>query len=260
MAVDEVAITASMKATAAVSLSTAKSRPDFAISLFITATPDDQDVARSTAAGGIKELHRISVSRKDAVDAGLIKDGLQARRPEGASGLWLDGHQRRLADAIMRGSNQAFCEWRRLTPLMLAPLEIKDSATMRRRPGYRRRRQKSDCLRPRWTRTTICLSSQRRIKRGIDLKVAVALGFDAPASLNTLVRMRSAKDSGLRHPSVGRILRVHHRLQAKALAKTSQSYLIRLYLRLTRRIRPVPVPLETRLTPIQTELSWKVSV
>ena len=46
-------------------------------------------------------------------------------------------------------------------------------------------------------------------------KVAVALGFDAP--LFALVSMRGAKDTDFGIQVVGRILRVHHRLQAKAL-------------------------------------------
>ncbi len=50
-------------------------RPDF--TLLITATPDDADVEKFRKAAGIGELHRHRVSRKEAVDAGLIKEGVQ---------------------------------------------------------------------------------------------------------------------------------------------------------------------------------------
>ena len=51
-------------------------RPDF--TLLITATPDDRDIDRFKNATGIAELHRVSVSRHDAVEAGLIKDGIKS--------------------------------------------------------------------------------------------------------------------------------------------------------------------------------------
>jgi len=51
-------------------------RPEF--TLMITATPDDQDVDKFKKAAGIDHLHRICVSRKEAVDAGLIKDGIKS--------------------------------------------------------------------------------------------------------------------------------------------------------------------------------------
>lgn len=51
-------------------------KPDF--TLMITATPDDQDVDKFKKAAGIGHLHRIRVSRKEAVDAGLIKDGIKS--------------------------------------------------------------------------------------------------------------------------------------------------------------------------------------
>jgi hypothetical protein len=50
-------------------------------------------------------------------------------------------------------------------------------------------------------------------------KVAVALGFDAPRAF-TLVSLRGARDVGFGLQVVGRILRVHRRLQAFALAGT----------------------------------------
>ncbi len=56
-------------------------------------------------------------------------------------------------------------------------------------------------------------------KEVLIFKVAVALGFDAPRAF-TLVSLRGARDTDFGIQVVGRILRVHHRLQAKVLNKT----------------------------------------
>src|SRR5207247_2144001 len=50
-------------------------------------------------------------------------------------------------------------------------------------------------------------------------KMAVALGFDAPRA-SILVSMRAARDEDFGVQLVGRILRVHRRLQARARART----------------------------------------
>ena len=42
------------------------------------ATPDDKDVEKFKRTTGIAELHRITVSRQDAVDAGMIKSGIKS--------------------------------------------------------------------------------------------------------------------------------------------------------------------------------------
>ena len=55
-------------------------------------------------------------------------------------------------------------------------------------------------------------------------KMAVALGFDAPRAF-TLVSMRAARDEDFGVQLVGRILRVHRRLQARARAKSLPSAL-----------------------------------
>ena len=51
-------------------------QPEF--TLLITATPDDKDVDKFKRTTGIAELHRITVSRQDAVDAGMIKVGIKS--------------------------------------------------------------------------------------------------------------------------------------------------------------------------------------
>ena len=51
-------------------------RPEF--SLLITATPDDADVEKFKKAAGLAVVHRIQVSRQNAVDAGLIKEAVKS--------------------------------------------------------------------------------------------------------------------------------------------------------------------------------------
>ena len=63
-------------ATEAVRFYTEVMQPEF--TLLITATPDDKDVDKFKRTTGIAELHRITVSRQDAVDAGMIKVGIKS--------------------------------------------------------------------------------------------------------------------------------------------------------------------------------------
>ncbi len=51
-------------------------QPDF--TLMITATPDDQDAEKFRTASGIAVMHRVTVSRLDAVEARLIKGGIKS--------------------------------------------------------------------------------------------------------------------------------------------------------------------------------------
>ena len=55
-------------------------------------------------------------------------------------------------------------------------------------------------------------------------KMAVALGFDAPRAF-TLVSMRASRDPEFGVQLVGRILRVHRRLQGRAQAKKLPEFL-----------------------------------
>ncbi len=50
--------------------------PDY--SLMITATPDDADADKFIKAAGIRDLHRVTVSREEAVLAGLVKEGVKS--------------------------------------------------------------------------------------------------------------------------------------------------------------------------------------
>ncbi|MCM8621617.1 MAG: DEAD/DEAH box helicase family protein [Candidatus Accumulibacter sp.] len=197
-------------------------RPEF--TLMITATPDDQDVDKFKKAAGIAHLHRISVSRKEAVDAGLIKDGIKSIAYLAADDQKevVDFAETALADgwsmhgAIKQGLQAAGVG---LVPLMLVQVGNSSAAIGEARTRlaalgvaeskiawYTADAPNDDLL-------AVAIDEQKEV---LIFKVAVALGFDAPRAF-TLVSMRGAKDTDFGIQVVGRILRVHGRLQGPTL-------------------------------------------
>ncbi|MDS4032299.1 MAG: DEAD/DEAH box helicase family protein [Candidatus Contendobacter sp.] len=204
-------------------------RPDF--TLLITATPDDADVEKFRKAAGIGELHRHRVSRKDAVDAGLIKEGVQC------IAYLAPNNQETLGDipatALAEGwqthnaiKKQLAEMGINLTPLMLVQVGNKGNAGTSAIQEAKTRlldlkvpesviawytadEPNDDLL-------TVALDESKEV---LLFKMAVALGFDAPRAF-TVVSMRGAKDTDFGVQVVGRILRVHRRLQPKAFDKS----------------------------------------
>jgi len=197
-------------------------KPDF--TLMITATPDDADVEKFRRAAGIVHLHRIRVSRKEAVDAGLIKDGIksiaylaapdQTELVDFAATALLDGWG--MHNAIKQGLQTAGIG---LVPLMLVQVGNSDQAVAEARTRlaalgvaeskiawYTADDPNDDLL-------AVALDERKEV---LIFKVAVALGFDAPRAF-TLVSMRGAKDTDFGIQVVGHILRVHSRLQGPTL-------------------------------------------
>ncbi|MBP6421410.1 MAG: DEAD/DEAH box helicase family protein [Propionivibrio sp.] len=196
--------------------------PDF--TLMITATPDDQDVEKFKKAAGIGHLHRIRVSRKEAVDAGLIKDGIKSIAYLAADDqkALVDFAATALADgwdmhgAIKQGLQAAGIG---LVPLMLVQVGNSNAAVEEARTRlaalgiaeskiawYTADDPNDDLL-------AVAIDEQKEV---LIFKVAVALGFDAPRAF-TLVSMRGAKDTDFGIQVVGRILRVHSKLQGPTL-------------------------------------------
>lgn len=201
-------------------------RPDF--TLLITATPDDADIEKFRKAAGLGELHRIRVSRKDAVDAGLIKAGVRC------IAYLAPDDQKALADipgtALAEGwqTHQAIKAQLAdigvsLTPLMLVQVAnrgkegehaINEARTKLLALGvaeeqiasYTADEPKDDLL-------AVALDERKEV---LLFKMAVAMGFDAPRAF-TVVSLRGAKSVDFGIQVVGRILRVHRRLQAMAL-------------------------------------------
>ncbi len=198
-------------------------RPEF--TLMVTATPDDQDVGKFKKAAGIGHLHRIRVSRRQAVEAGLIKAGIKSIAYLAADDQksLVDFASTALADGW--SMHRATCDGLRtagigLTPLMLVQVANSNGAVDEARlrlaalgvpeskiAWYTAGDPNDDLL-------AVALDERKEV---LIFKVAVALGFDAPRAF-TLVSMRGARDTDFGIQVVGRILRVHARLQGPALA------------------------------------------
>ncbi|MGZ8250318.1 DEAD/DEAH box helicase [Methylomagnum sp.] len=203
--------------------------PEF--TLLITATPDDADVVKFKKAAGIGELHRITVSRQHAVDAGLIKGSVKAIAylatddqkpftdiPATALAEAWQAHSAIKAQLAEIGAT--------FTPLMLVQVGnkgpagvsvIEDAKAKLLNLGVPESAIASYTAdEPHDDLATVAFDDSKEV---LLFKMAVALGFDAPRAF-TVVSMRGAKDTDFGVQVVGRILRVHRQLQAKAADKT----------------------------------------
>lgn len=209
-------------ATEAVRFYTEVMQPEF--TLLITATPDDKDVDKFRKTTGIAELHRITVSRQDAVDAGMIKEGIKS------VAYLAPDDQRALVDFPMAALTDAKAVHERikqelkkaginLTPLMLVQVATseRDDDVARARENLKQLGFREEAIasytakEPSDDLLAVALDETKEV---LIFKMAVALGFDAPRAF-TLVSMRGARDTDFGIQVVGRILRVHRRLQGR---------------------------------------------
>ena len=209
-------------ATEAVRFYTEVMQPEF--TLLITATPDDTDVEKFKKTTGIAELHRITVSRQDAVDAGMIKSGIKSvayLAPDEQKAL-VDFQMAALTDARtvhQRIKQELQAAGINLMPLMLVQVETseRDDDVARARENLMRLGFREEAIasytakEPSDDLLAVALDETKEV---LIFKMAVALGFDAPRAF-TLVSMRGAKDRDFGIQVVGRILRVHRRLQGR---------------------------------------------
>ncbi len=207
--------------------------PDY--TLLITATPDDRDIDKWKKDGGIAQVHRISVSRDDAVAAGLVKAGVSCISfiPDPGSERLVDMEMTCLRSAaglqteLKAQLKEAGVS---LTPLLMVQVDSsqKDSPA----------RAKEKLMACGFREEAIAIHTADEPDAGLMglanneqvevliFKMAVALGFDAPRAF-TLVSMRAAKDEDFGVQLLGRILRVHRRLQGKTLpALLNQGYVL----------------------------------
>lgn len=192
--------------------------PDFTI--LITATPKDNDIDIFKAATGIKNLHRIGISRRDCVDAGLIKKGIRA------VAFKADDNQESLLDfemTALRHGTEVHREIVKilrsvgveLTPLMLVQVDSDANSVETARKklldlGFLESEiavHTADEPDP----DLVGMVNDEK-KQVLIFKLAVAMGFDAPRAF-TLVSMRRIRDESFGIQIVGRILRVDRRLQ-----------------------------------------------
>jgi type III restriction enzyme len=201
------------------------SRPEYTV--LVTATPDDADIARFQKAIGLARLNRITISRREPVEEGLIKEGIKCVAyfaPPGQEKLVdFEGTALRDAVALHKRLKEELKKLSvELTPLMLVQVDSKDESVAR---------TKERPLQLGFTDSQVAVHTADEPDSGLlalandesrevlVFKMAVALGFDAPRA-TILVSMRAARDEDFGVQLVGRILRVHRRLQGRARAKT----------------------------------------
>ena len=213
------------KAKEAVSFYCGYLKPEF--TLLITATPNDADVERFKQATGIHELHRTTVSRHDAVEAGLIKPGVKsvAYLASDDQKALVDFPLTALTDALTvhRAIKQTLADQgMNLIPLMLVQVSSSNNSIAEAKNKLCSMKVPEDAIavytadEPTNDLLAVAMDETKEV---LIFKMAVALGFDAPRAF-TLVSMRGARDPDFGIQVVGRILRVHRHLQARAQAKT----------------------------------------
>ncbi len=190
--------------------------------MLVTATPDDKDIADFKDRLGIAELHRIRVSREDARDSGLIKDGVKCAayfvEPERAALADLEGTALRDALKTHRQIKQTLKD----CGVSLVPLLLVQAKTQANVEGLREKLIKLGFTKEQVKTHTsnepdaglLAIANDESVEVLIFV-MAVALGFDAPRAF-TLVSMRASRDSDFGVQLVGRILRVHRHLHGRA--------------------------------------------
>jgi superfamily II DNA or RNA helicase len=208
-------------------------KPDYTI--LVTATPDDADIAEFKKEMNIADdLAHIQISRADAVLSGLIKAGVKC------AAYVVEPEKRRLVDLEDLALRDAVAAHRRisrllaeaaipLTPLLLVQVDSKDEdpaakteASVKRvrerllKLGFSAEQIRTHTAKePDAELLTVANDESCQV---LIFKMAVALGFDAPRAF-TLVSMRASRDPDFGVQLVGRILRVHRRLQAPERAR-----------------------------------------
>jgi len=197
--------------------------PEYTV--LITATPDDKDIEKWKKSCGVAEVQRISVSRADAVDAGLVKAAVRCISfiPDPASEGLVDMELTCLRCATGVHADikaQLKTAGISLAPLMLVQVDSKRKDSVAK--------AKERLMQLGWTEDKIAVHTAEEPDAGLlalandeqrevlIFKMAVALGFDAPRAF-TLVSMRAAKDEDFGVQLLGRILRVHRRLHGKSV-------------------------------------------
>lgn len=198
-------------------------KPEF--TLMITATPDDQDAENFRKSSGIVKMHRITVSRLDAVEAKLIKGGIK-------SVAYIAGDQHRdlvdfglaaLTDGVRVHHSikaQLAVEGIDMVPLLLVQVDSSEKSVAKAKKDLMSLGIREDAIavytskEPDDELLAVARDESREV---LIFKMAVALGFDAPRAF-TLVSMRGAQDRDFGVQIVGRILRIDRRLQGRQVS------------------------------------------
>ena len=200
-------------------------RPEYTV--LVTATPDDANIERFQTSLGMARLNRITISRHEPVEEGLIKDGVKCVAyiaPPEQEAL-VDYEDVALRDGVaLHGKLKE--ELKKLgvplTPLMLVQVDSKDKSVEKTKERLKTLGFAEGQIAVHTAEepdSGLLALANDESREVLVFKMAVALGFDAPRAF-TLVSMRAARDEDFGVQLVGRILRVHRRLQGRARAKT----------------------------------------
>ncbi|MDF9615346.1 DEAD/DEAH box helicase family protein [Bacillus cereus] len=190
------------------------------ITILATATPKDKEIQKFIECNNIEKVHKISVSRKQGVEARLIKKGVKVavfKANENVTKLI------NFEKTALKCGVEAHSEIKRklkeanidITPLMLVQVDSKEQSIDQAKDwlielGIAKEKIKvhtSDEPDP----DLMSIAHNEEVEVLI-FKMSVATGFDVPRAF-TLVSMRSARDVNFGTQIVGRIMRVDKRMQ-----------------------------------------------
>lgn len=195
-------------------------KPEY--TLLVTATPDDKDIAKFKQAAKLGEVHTIAISRQDVVDAGLIKPGVKS------FAYLASEEQKQLVDFQLAALTDALsihnvikaelsAESISLTPLMLVQVDSSPNSVEEAKKKLIALGMSAEAIASytyEESNDDLLAVAMDETKEVLIFKMAVALGFDAPRAF-TLVSMRGSQDVDFGIQVVGRILRVHSKLQGR---------------------------------------------
>jgi superfamily II DNA or RNA helicase len=196
-------------------------QPDY--TLMVTATPDDADAEHFMKAAAIKDLHRVQVSREEAVEAGLVKEGVRSiayiSPPDQA--VLADFEAAALQDACTmhaRIKQELAAAGINLVPLLMVQAGSSESIKEIRHGllGLGFSEETISTHTSDEPDENFLSLAHDETKEVLIFKMAAALGFDAPRAF-CMVSMRPIKSTDFGTQLIGRILRVHKRLQGREL-------------------------------------------
>lgn len=194
------------------------------LTILATATPRDREADDFARATGITNLRRITVSRQQAIDDRLIKEGVKVavfKAPTDVESL-IDFKKTALKQGVAvhnKLKRQLAEAGLSVTPLLLIqvdsePESVQQATQWLKEMGFRSdgdsgliRAHTADEPDPYLS----SIAADETVEALI-FKLAVATGFDAPRAF-TLVSFRRSRDADFGVQIVGRILRVDRRLQ-----------------------------------------------
>lgn len=190
------------------------------LTILVTATPRDRDIDRFVKENNIQHLNRVSISRDQGVDSGLLKRGVKVgvfKTDEGFdSFIDMQLTALRYGIATHRRIKQQYVDADiDMTPLLLVQADSSPNSIERIQKWLLQEGFAAEQVR---THTAdepdphLMAIAADEVVEVLVFKMAVALGFDAPRA-QVLVSMRNTIDPDFGVQIVGRIMRVHRAVQ-----------------------------------------------